>query len=311
MQKLKVIDGVDMLNYNVPSREMLLLPWLSGESINLLYAKRGVGKTQMALGLSAAVATQTSFLNWEAPSAQKVLYVDGEVPISELKKRVCRLQNSGRKLRILNGSIQCFGMPNIRTTEGQDWLETVVCKDTKLIVIDNLSCLVGGNENDAESWDNIGEWAMRKRSQGVSVLFVHHAGKEGQQRGTSRREDLMDCIISLKHPKDYEAKQGARFEVRFEKARFLSGTEATPFTVNLKTEKGKDIWNIEENPTQKEKRAILLQKVAQLLEEGRSNTEIAIVLKRSRKHIWELSNKINSQHPLPNVVTKKPPTPPW
>ena len=33
------------------------------------------------------------------------------------------------------------------------------------------------------------EWLLRLRRRGVSVLIVHHAGKGGEQRGKSRRED--------------------------------------------------------------------------------------------------------------------------
>ncbi len=37
------------------------------------------------------------------------------------------------------------------------------------------------------------------------------------QRGTSRREDVLDTVIQLKRPKDYEPEDGGRFEVHFTK----------------------------------------------------------------------------------------------
>ena len=36
------------------------------------------------------------------------------------------------------------------------------------------------------------QWLLRLRRRGVSVLVVHHAGKNGDQRGISKREDLLD-----------------------------------------------------------------------------------------------------------------------
>jgi hypothetical protein len=51
------------------------------------------------------------------------------------------------------------------------------------------------------------------------VLLIHHAGTNGRQRGTSRREDALDTLIALKRPEDYSPEQGARFEVHFEKLR--------------------------------------------------------------------------------------------
>ena len=53
------------------------------------------------------------------------------------------------------------------------------------------------------------------RRRGVSVLIVHHAGKGGEQRGTSRREDVLDTSISLRRPSDYLPTEGARFEVHY------------------------------------------------------------------------------------------------
>src|SRR5438552_795292 len=86
--------------------------------------------------------------------------------------------------------------------------------EADLIVIDSISTLAGaGKENEAESWLPMQEWALALRRAGKSVLLLHHDGKGGQQRGTSRREDILDVVIHLRRPADYEPQQGARFEV--------------------------------------------------------------------------------------------------
>ena len=72
---------------------------------------------------------------------------------------------------------------------------------------------------------------------------MHHAGKSGAQRGTSRREDVLDTVIKLQRPSDYRAEDGARFEVRFEKARGLIGGDVAPFEARLSTdENGFSTW---------------------------------------------------------------------
>lgn len=112
-----------------------------------------------------------------------------------------------------------------------------------MIIVDNLSCLCrSGKENEAESWLSIGEWAMRMRSLGKCVIFIHHAGKDGNQRGTSKREDILDVVLELKRPVDYQPDQGARFIVNFTKARHLSGNESQSFEAMLITIDGKQIW---------------------------------------------------------------------
>lgn|SRR5215469_3119541 len=51
-------------------------------------------------------------------------------------------------------------------------------------------------------------------------------GKSGGQRGTSRREDLLDTAIVLEHPSDYAASEGLRCVVRYEKNRGFDGEDA-------------------------------------------------------------------------------------
>ena len=65
------------------------------------------------------------------------------------------------------------------------------------------------------------------------MLYVHHAGKGGDQRGTSRREDVLDTVIQLKRPEDYFASEGARFIATFTKARGLFGADAAPIDARL------------------------------------------------------------------------------
>src|SRR3712207_8616616 len=43
-----------------------------------------------------------------------------------------------------------------------------------------------------------------------AVLFIHHQGKGGTQRGTSRKEDVLDTVIALRRPDDYSPAEGAR-----------------------------------------------------------------------------------------------------
>jgi putative DNA primase/helicase len=41
------------------------------------------------------------------------------------------------------------------------------------------------------------QWLNRLRQGGLCVIFLHHAGKSGMQRGHSRSEDLLDVSIKL------------------------------------------------------------------------------------------------------------------
>jgi DNA-binding CsgD family transcriptional regulator len=242
----------NFLRRELPKQEAILSPWLLKQSLNMIYAWRGVGKTHVALGIAYAVAAGGRFLSWQAEIPHGVLYIDGEMPAAAMQQRLSQIVLTSEKeatpdlFRIITPDLQDNFMPDLATIEGQEAIDEHITDDTQLIVIDNLSSLVrrGGRENDAESWLGVAEWAMAKRAQGKSLLFLHHAGKSGAQRGTSKREDILDTVICLRRPSDYDpAQEGARFEVIFEKNRHKADVE--PFEAALTTDpSGRQVWLI-------------------------------------------------------------------
>lgn len=248
-----IVDAAALLARTFKPRVHLLSPWLTTQSLTMIYARRGIGKTHMALGVAYALASGGEFIGWKATQPVRVLYLDGEMPGADLKERLAKIiTNSSLEapagyLQIMTPDVQPFGMlPNLYDRDGQRAIDAVI-GDAQVIIVDNLSCLVrGGKENEGESWQPVAEWALRMRSAGRSVIFIHHAGKGGQQRGTSKREDLLDTVISLRRPADYTPDQGARFEVHFEKARALYGEDVDPIDARLQTmPDGKQAWTIQ------------------------------------------------------------------
>jgi len=76
------------------------------------------------------------------------------------------------------------------------------------------------------------------------VFFVHHEGKGGAQRGTSAREDVLDTIMHLIRPKDYQPQEGARFEIHFEKYRGMHGDNVKPFEAQLEVHDNRTQWSM-------------------------------------------------------------------
>jgi KaiC/GvpD/RAD55 family RecA-like ATPase len=271
---VRVTEGVALMDMKLPPRSMLLAPWLPERGIGMVYAPRGIGKTFFALEVAMCVATGTPFLGWKPEQPQKVLYLDGEMSRNDLQDRMRKLER-GRK-GALKGQIgfvtpegQDGPCPDLSVPEWHRHLEPHVSK-VKLIIVDNISTLCRtGSENDADSWQIAQQWAIQQKSAGRTVLFIHHAGKGGAQRGTSKREDVMDTVIALKRPDDYQAKQGARFEVHFEKSRGFSGEDAEPFVVQLEEKSGQLEWlsdSLEET---------LYQKVVAMLKLDMAQKDIA------------------------------------
>jgi hypothetical protein len=238
--KLCAIALDEFLKKEFPPREMILSPLLPVAGLAMLYAPRGVGKTHVALGIAYAVASGGSFLRWRAPKPRKVIFIDGEMPAAALRERLAQIVADADHeaadpsfLRILSSDIHRDGLPDLCDPASHRIFDDAI-GDADLIIADNLSTLCRtGRENEAESWGQVQGWGLSKRRQGKSALFVHHAGKGGGQRGTSRREDVLDTVVNLRRPEDYEPGQGARFEVHFDKARGFFGEEAESFEARL------------------------------------------------------------------------------
>ncbi|MCB1984113.1 MAG: AAA family ATPase [Burkholderiales bacterium] len=284
----------DFLTKQLPERETLLSPWLPKQSLSMLYAWRGIGKSWLALCIGYAVACGGQILGWQASKKNRVLYIDGELPAATLQQRLALIVNSFDSEPIENGfqiitpDLQENGvMPNLADSIGRELINEHT-KDVDLIIVDNLSTLArGGRENESESWLPIQEWALQHRSQGRSVLFIHHSGKGGQQRGTSRKEDVLDTVISLRRPPDYEPNEGAKFELHFEKARNLTGDKAAPLEVELCGDNNHIKWKF------KPATDAIIDRVQALAEDGSSRQEIAAETGLSRYQLKRLVDKAN------------------
>jgi hypothetical protein len=287
LRNIAVVDAATFLQMQLPERELLLSPWLPAQGLAMVYAPRGIGKTFFALNVAYAVASGGGFLGWKASAARRVLYLDGEMPANVMQERLADIvrQHTAEappdNFQIVTPDLQPLSAtPNLSSVEGQSQIDPLLA-DVALVVIDNISTLCrGGVENDAESWLPVQNWALRLRSRGISVLFVHHAGKGGNQRGTSKREDVLDTVINLKRPADYSPEDGAKFEVHFEKARGFTGTDAEPIEASIAQSLGDGLtwcWRPLEDST--------FDRVIELHREGLQQVDIARELEVNRSTV--------------------------
>jgi len=290
---LIVLTVEELLAREIKPREMLLDPILPEQGLAMLYAYRGVGKTYIALGIAAAVASGGSFLRWTAQRPRRVLYMDGELPAKTLQQRSAMIlagldgvKPAPRSLQFITPDVQQRPIPDLATPEGQRLVEPHL-EGIALLVLDNLSALCRyGRENEGEGWLPVQEWALALRRRGISVLFIHHAGKNFAQRGTSRREDLLDTVFTLKHPANYNPTEGLRCEIHFEKTRGMLGDAAKPFEVQMEAgADGRAVWTLKELEDAKAQQAIALYS------EGMSVRDVAEELGISKSAAHRLRKK--------------------
>jgi putative DNA primase/helicase len=192
-------------------------------------------------------------------------------------------------LRIITSDLQEEGFPDLSTEAGQMAVEEHL-DGVSVVIIDNLSTLCRhGRENEAQSWGPMQDWLISLRRRGVSVLLVHHAGKGGEQRGTSRREDVLDTVIRLAQPEDYRAEQGARFEIHLDKARAVFGGDAKAFEASLEVREGAAIWTTRDIQDRE------LELVMRLTEEGLSVREIQEETGISKSKVNRIQKRVRDE----------------
>jgi len=220
-----VVTSSELHELQLTPRKELLGDWFCEGDLGFIFAFRGVGKTWLALAIAQALSAGGKLGEWQAHDSVKVLYVDGEMPPDLIRDRCEGLKGSNRgKLEFLNHEIlfeRTGKVLNITKPEVQQAI-TQRCVNTgsKVLILDNLSTLASGmRENEADSWELVNNWLLDLRRRKIAVIIVHHAGRSGEMRGTSKREDNVFWIIALDEAKNNaEDKRGARFVSRFTKS---------------------------------------------------------------------------------------------
>jgi hypothetical protein len=223
-------DELDSME--IPKRARLLDKWLCEADLGYVFAPRGVGKTWLAMALPAAISQGKALGQWEAGEfPTRVLYVDGEMPLELTQYR-------SRGLGLGDGDISYLHHETLfdrlgtnlnlgNITHREAITKLLVEGGFRCIILDNLSSLASGVvENKGEDYEPIGHWLLELRRRKITVIVVHHAGRNGMMRGHSKREDACSWILELRDAKS-EGEPGAKFISHFAKPSRNTG-EPTP-----------------------------------------------------------------------------------
>lgn len=298
------ITGGDTLAMNLEQPPHLLSPWLRRGSVALLHAQPKTGKTYLALNIALAVTTGDALLGWKPDrpgKSRRVLYIDAEMPLWLMQKRLKQLQcdEDNHDIHILSREqviAANYGMPDLGSAKGQDELNTFIDHmDPDLIVLDSLSALIrSGTENERESWLPIEAWLQRQRALGRAVLMVHHQGKSGLQRGTSSRMEVLDAELSLK-----KAERGA-LELTIERIRDHDGPIGPALTLRLDIADGAARWrNVTRN---KDELGSTRKQVLALMKKGNKPSHIAKLIKKSRATVNEHARALQEKGLIRDVA---------
>jgi putative DNA primase/helicase len=281
------IKSTDLIDMVIPQRKIYLSPWIAAQSISMVFASRGTGKTFFLLSTALSLASGTPFLGWQVPEPRKVLYIEGELPLASLQDR-CSVLGTHENLTIINPELQPdLYLPHLATEQAQQMFDSIIA-DHDVTILDSLSTLAPCSfEKDSENWAQLQPWFLSIRRRGKALIFAHHTNRAGTQRGISNREDVLDFVIKL--DRDGEDKR-CHFRLNFTKTRqFDPNADADKLFATLDVELNDGEWTARPEDTS------MIMAVADLTLDGKTIRKIAEDLKIPKSTVNRLQKEARAR----------------
>lgn len=165
-----------------------------------LYSAPGVGKSLIGIEWAAALATGRAVLGQPARPPEDVLYVDLENTTRDIVERLQAYGYAPGDLKRLH----YLSFPSFRALDseagGAELLACVQAYGATVVIIDTVSRVIAGDENDAATFLKLYRCALVPlKALGITVMRLDHTGKdlERGQRGSSAKEGDVDDIWML------------------------------------------------------------------------------------------------------------------
>jgi hypothetical protein len=260
-----VVGFQSLLSRECAPVEYAIEPLLSSRGTGEIFAWRGTGKSYITTQMAVDISTGRQVMfgghrggggHWPISRAYRTLYVYGEMDDSEIKQRAQALvrmaQTAGEipsddQLGTMCKDYQKAWRPKLSTAKDRKFIEDrIFGHGYEGLILDNISTLwPTSQENQSDRSAILAEWFTDLNQRGVWVIFLHHAGKSGEQRGDSEKEDMLSFVLKLRRPANYKAEEGLRVEVHVEKNRHKPSESRwlMPFEIALgRDAAGETIW---------------------------------------------------------------------
>ena len=235
----------ELMEMQLPHRRHLVIPWLRQGESSMIFAAPGVGKSLFALDIALSVAGGGKALGvWQtgagdskteggqrekapeatrdsnaetAPCGWKVLYVDGEMPLDDIRDRANMLmqgkiqqedgfdrEQAGQNLHFMARHQQDDILADFVDLADADSRRNLLARIQReridLVILDNLSTLAAfEDENAASSFNGPVDFLQRLKSIGTACILVHHTNKGGEEfRGSSRIATTFETLALRK-----------------------------------------------------------------------------------------------------------------
>jgi replicative DNA helicase len=258
-----VVGFQEMISRECKPIEYAIEPLLSRRGTGELYGWRGTGKSFVSTDMAVKIAVGADSLwgghrgaggHWPISRPFRQLYVYGEMDESQIQERIREIARmydtnvpTDQQLGLMCMDFQKNWRPKLSSARDRKYIEDKLIGDGyEGIWFDNLSTLWPASQDAEGERDAIlADWYTDLNQRGIWVIWLHHAGKSGLQRGGSEKEDMLSFVMRLRRPSNYKPEEQLRVEVELEKTRHKCNQPRMlmPFEIQLtKDAPGKLFW---------------------------------------------------------------------
>jgi AAA domain len=194
------VDWKTLLSGQDPDHEWVVEPVLPAGRQVAIFSPAKQGKSLLSLELAAALSAGREIFGHESSGPLHVVYIDMEMTASDLHERVVDLDYNADDLEKLHYYQLCALNPLDRQEGATQLMALVKTHCAQVVILDTMARVVGGDENDADTYRAFYKFTGSQLKQaGITLLRLDHAGKDGArgQRGSSGKNDDVDVVWHL------------------------------------------------------------------------------------------------------------------
>ena len=198
------LDGhIDVNPTGIEDEEYIISNIVEAQTLTMIYAPSGLGKTWLSLSIALAVANGVEvFKGWSCPQGAKgVGFFSGEMSTKAIKNRIYQLNHIYKKSDNDNIIARRIYKADLTDKKDQMVIDEYINEfnnesDIKmtLLILDNLNTLAESGTTK-KGWGSLFEWIENKKKDGMTVILVHHPNKDGKYYGTSHIKNNLDLMI--------------------------------------------------------------------------------------------------------------------
>lgn len=199
---LTLIPAKEITKIKMPKKQ-LVDGFIQPETVTSFIGGSDKFKSTILLALAAAISTGKPFIGRKCKKS-KVLYMDKENPNFLIGDRLKKI-HKGLGVRQNKNMYFLLGQGSFDDKKFLDSLtDTLIENKIKVVCIDSMIRYHSGEENSARDINLIYRAFVRITEEAkAAILFLHHAGKNNQSRGSSDIKAMVDFSYKIER-KDNE-----------------------------------------------------------------------------------------------------------